>query len=48
VLEIVLKPIEKQKQETKALIDQNKQKIKEQNIEETALTDYQMQKKKSG
>ena len=38
-------PIEPQKKESKALSDQNNQEIQKQNIDETALSDYQMQKK---
>ena len=40
-------PIEQQKKESKALSDQNNQGIQKQNIDETALSDYQMQKKKA-
>jgi hypothetical protein len=40
-------PIDQQKKESKALSDQNNQGIQKQNIDETALSDYQMQKKKA-
>lgn len=40
-------PIEQQKKESKTLSDQNNQGIQKQNINETALSDYQMQKKKA-
>ena len=43
----MMQPIDQQKKESKALSDQNNQGIQKQNINETALSDYQMQKKKA-
>ncbi|WP_407303283.1 hypothetical protein [Acinetobacter sp.] len=43
----IAQPIDQQKKESKELSDQNNQGIQKQNIDETALTDYQMQKKKA-
>ena len=43
----IAQPIDQQKKESKELSDQNNQGIQKQNIDETALSDYQMQKKKA-
>ena len=43
----IAKPIDQQKKESKELSDQNNQGIQKQNIDETVLSDYQMQKKKA-
>jgi uncharacterized membrane protein len=43
----IAKPIDQQKKESKELSDQNTQGIQKQNIDETVLSDYQMQKKKA-
>lgn len=43
----VKQPVDKQKKESKVLSDQNNQDIQKQTIDETALSDYQMQKKKA-
>ena len=43
----ILQPIELQIKESKALSQQNNQAIQQHNIDETALSDYQMQKKKA-
>lgn len=43
----IAQPIDQQKKESKELSDQNTQGIQKQNIDETVLSDYQMQKKKA-
>ena len=43
----IAQPIDQQKKESKELSDQNNQGIQKQNIDETVLSDYQMQKKKA-
>ena len=43
----IAQPIDQQKKESKELSDQNNQAIQKQNIDETVLSDYQMQKKKA-
>ena len=43
----IAQPIEQQQKESKELSDQNTQGIQKQNIDETVLSDYQMQKKKA-
>ena len=43
----IAQPIEQQQKESKELSDQNNQGIQKQNIDETVLSDYQMQKKKA-
>ncbi|NNH25044.1 hypothetical protein [Acinetobacter terrestris] len=43
----IAKPIDQQKKESKELSDQNNQGLQKQNIDETVLSDYQMQKKKA-
>lgn len=43
----IAQPMDQQKKESKELSDQNNQGIQKQNIDETVLSDYQMQKKKA-
>ena len=43
----IAQPIDQQQKESKELSDQNNQGIQKQNIDETVLSDYQMQKKKA-
>ena len=43
----IAQPIDQQKKESKELSDQNNQGLQKQNIDETVLSDYQMQKKKA-
>ena len=43
----IAQPIKQQQKESKELSDQNTQGIQKQNIDETVLSDYQMQKKKA-